>query len=89
MLSPKRNASNNYREYTEEDVRTLKEIRMFRKLDVSIEDIRETLEGRIPLDQLMQKHLEEYAQAMEHNDPDRLRALLAEGRLCKEKVDAV
>ena len=37
----------------------------------------------------MQKHLEEYAQAMEHNDPDRLRALLAEGRLCKEKVDAV
>ena len=38
---------------------------------------------------LMQKHLEEYAQAMEHNDPDRLRALLAEGRLCKEKVDAV
>ena len=59
LLSPKRNASNNYREYTEEDVRTLKEIRMFRKLDVSIEDIRETLEGRIPLDQLMQKHLEE------------------------------
>ena len=38
---------------------------------------------------LLQEHLEEYAQAMEQNDPDRLRALLAEGRICKEKVDAV
>jgi len=38
---------------------------------------------------LMQQHLEEYAQAMEQNDPERLRELLAEGRICKEKVDAV
>ncbi len=59
LLSPKRNAANNYREYAEEDVKTLHAIRMLRKLDVSIEDIRGTLDGRIALDTLMQKHLEE------------------------------
>ncbi len=50
LLSPKRNESNNYREYTKEDEKTLKDIRMLRKLDVSIEDIRMILEGQISLD---------------------------------------
>ncbi len=59
LLSPKRNESNNYREYTKEDEKTLKDIRMLRKLDVSIEDIRMILEGQISLDELMQKHLDE------------------------------
>ena len=57
LLHPNRNTANNYREYTEEDVTTLQKIRILRKLDVSIEDIREVLDGRIPLDQLMEKHL--------------------------------
>lgn len=59
LIHPKRNDSNNYREYTEEDQNTLKTIRILRKLDVSIEDIRETLEGRTALEDLMQRHLEE------------------------------
>lgn len=59
LLCPERNAVNNYREYTEEDERTLKTIRILRKLDVSIEEIRETLEGRLALEELMQRHLAE------------------------------
>ena len=59
LLCPKRNTANNYREYTEEDERTLKTIRLLRKLDVSIEEIRETLEGRLGLEKLMQGHLAE------------------------------
>ena len=55
LLHPNRNTANNYREYTEEDVTTLQKIRILRKLDVSIEDIREVLDGRIPLDQLMER----------------------------------
>lgn len=59
LLHPKRNDSNNYREYTEEDEKTLKTIRMLRKLDVSIEEIREILEGRISLEEQMRRHLEQ------------------------------
>lgn len=59
LLCPERNAVNNYREYTKEDERTLKTIRILRKLDVSIEEIRETLEGRLALEELMQRHLAE------------------------------
>lgn len=59
LLHPNRNASNNYREYTEEDVKILQNIRLLRKLDVSIEDIRDVLEGNTRLDTLMEKHLEE------------------------------
>ena len=33
-------------------------------------------------------HLQEYRDAMADDDADRLRSLLAEGRICKEKVDA-
>ena len=33
-------------------------------------------------------HLREYRDAMADDDADRLRSLLAEGRICKEKVDA-
>ena len=59
LLHPDRNLANNYREYNMEDVERLQFIKMMRKLDVSIEDIREVLEGRYPMEDLMQKHLEE------------------------------
>lgn len=59
LLHPDRNQTNNYREYTVEDVEKLKSIRMLRKIDVSIEDIREVLEGRLSMEELMQKHLME------------------------------
>lgn len=59
LLHPDRNRVNNYREYTTEDVERLQSIRMMRKIDVSIEDIREVLEGRLPMKNLMQRHLTE------------------------------
>lgn len=57
LLHPDRNQANNYREYTIEDEERLRSIRMMRKIDVSIEDIREVLEGRLPMKDLMQRHL--------------------------------
>ncbi len=59
LLHPNRNLENNYREYDMEDVERLQSIKMMRKIDVSIEDIREVLEKRLPMEDLMQKHLEE------------------------------
>ena len=59
LLHPDRNQTNNYREYTIEDVDRLKSIRMLRKIDISIEDIREVLDGRLSMEELMKNHFVE------------------------------
>lgn len=59
LLHPDRNSENNYREYSMEDLKRLQSIKIMRKIDVSIEDIRQVLEGRLPMEDLMQKHLVE------------------------------
>ncbi len=43
LLHPVRNTVNNYREYTDEDLTRLKTIKLLRKLDFSLEDIRKIL----------------------------------------------
>lgn len=57
LLHPSRNETNNYREYTEEDFRTLQTVKILRKLDFSIEDIRNILSEEIPLDESLKHHL--------------------------------
>lgn len=57
LLHPARNEGNNYREYTEEDFRTLQTIKILRKLDFSIEDIRNILSEQTPLNESLEQHL--------------------------------
>lgn len=59
LIHPKRNLGNNYREYTQEDVKTLQVIKILRKLDMPIEDIHQILSGEIEVGAAVQKHLEE------------------------------
>lgn len=40
LISPTRNTSNGYREYSEEDIKTIKKVACLRTLGISIEDIR-------------------------------------------------
>lgn len=40
LLNPSRNASNGYRDYTDEDVNVLRQIKLLRKLGIPIEDIK-------------------------------------------------
>ena len=49
LLAPARNRANAYRQYSAEDVRTLKLIRALRMLDMPLEDIRAVLNGVLPL----------------------------------------
>ena len=49
LLAPARNPENDYRIYTDADVRTLKLIRVLRTLDMPVEDIRAVLSGTMPL----------------------------------------
>lgn len=53
LLSPERKRENGYREYNQEDVYRLKEIFLYRKLGISLDDIKEILEGQVPLDSVM------------------------------------
>lgn len=57
LLSPKRNSENSYREYGDEEVQTLRRIRLLRKLGVPIEEIRQMLNGAHTVADGMRRHL--------------------------------
>lgn len=47
LLSPQRDSTNGYRRYTTEDVAALKRIKLFRKLDMPIDEIRRVFHGEL------------------------------------------
>lgn len=57
LLSPKRNAENSYREYGDEEVQTLRRIKLLRKLGVPIEEIRQMFSGTHTVADGMRRHL--------------------------------
>lgn len=58
LLSPRR-AENGYREYHEEEIERLKQIKILRKLSIPIEDIKRVFDGACSLDTCLDYHLEE------------------------------
>lgn len=58
LLSPSRQRENGYRTFTQEDVARLQRIKLLRKLDVSLEDIAQMLDGQTTLAMGMAQHLE-------------------------------
>lgn len=54
LLTPARRQGNDYRDYTEQDIRTLRFIRMLRMLDVPLPTIKAVLRGEQPLQQALQ-----------------------------------
>ena len=50
LISPRRNRSNGYRDYTEQDIRVLKLIRMLRMLQMPLPCIKAVLQGESPLE---------------------------------------
>ena len=57
LLSPGRNADNGYRDYGEEDVETLRKIKLLRKLDVPLEEIRRMQQGELTLADGLRRHM--------------------------------
>lgn len=57
LLSPRRNAENGYRDYGEEELKTLQRIKLLRKMGLPIEDIRRMLEGSLTVGDGMRRHL--------------------------------
>ena len=57
LLNPGRNADNGYRNYTDEDVEALRKIKLLRKLDVPMEEIRKMQQGVLTLDDGLRRHI--------------------------------
>ena len=57
LLCPRRNPENGYRDYSEEDVELLRRVRLLRKLDVPIDEIRLMFSGSHTLGDGMRRHL--------------------------------
>lgn len=57
LLSPKRNSENDYRIYTEEDIRKLKVIKFLRELDVPIRELKMLNEGTLTLQECMESRI--------------------------------
>ena len=68
LLNPARLPGNDYRDYTEQDIRTLRFIRMLRMLDVPLPVIRSVLAGDAPLGNILREQqtaLEQRAKQLE------------------------
>lgn len=55
LLHPERDPNNSYRIYTQQDLHSLKLIRMLRMLDMPLEEIRLILEQKIPMSQALKE----------------------------------
>ena len=57
LLTPSRNSANGYRDYSEADVDTLRQIKLLRKLGIPIEDIKKLQSHYLTLDDCLKRHL--------------------------------
>lgn len=56
LISPAR-AENGYRDYSEQDVKDLQEIRFLRRLQIPVDSIRKVKEGKLSLEECMNLHV--------------------------------
>lgn len=62
LIHPSREKENQYRKYNKEDIRRLKLIYMFRKLDMPLEEIQQILDGRKDLQEALEQQKEQLRQ---------------------------
>ena len=78
LLSPGRNSDNGYRNYSDADVEALRQIKLLRKLDVPLEEIRRMQRGDLTLTDGLRRHIIQLARAREN--------LATMEALCQEMV---
>lgn len=65
LITPERNSENGYREYSERDIKKLKEIKLFRQLGISIEDIRLLQSREIGLGDVLKNQMDKFKNQIE------------------------
>lgn len=76
LIKPERNPSNDYRVYGKYDLKKLQEIKLLRKLDISIEDIKRLHNKDLTLNECMELNIEKL--------DDENKSLEIRKKLCKE-----
>lgn len=66
LLKPKRNTFNDYRDYTEEDINTLKLIKFLRNLNVSVNEIKKLKNNELSLEECLKDRIDKINNE-EHN----------------------
>ena len=81
LLAPARNKDNGYRDYSQADVDTLNRIKLLRKLDLPLEEIRKMQHGVLTLEDGLHRHIIQIARQRENlNTMEQLcQTLLADG----------
>lgn len=79
LLTPQRQEGSRYRDYSEDDIHRLLEIKLFRQLGISIKDIRGYIGGAVSLEEMMQQRRSQIDQEMEQ--------LKTVGYLCTRLAD--
>lgn len=65
LITPERNSENGYREYSDRDIKNLKEIKLFRQLGISIEDIRLLQSRKIGLGDVLKNQMDKFKNQIE------------------------
>ena len=87
LLSPRRNLENGYRDYGEEEVETLRRIKLLRKLGVPLEEIRQMQTGVHTVGDGMRRHLVTLERERQNlADAARVCGELAD---CQERLEAL
>lgn len=89
LLSPGRDSENSYRDYTDGDVAELCKIKLLRKLDVPMEEIRKMQTGLLTLPDALRRHIIQLARNRENlATMERLCAALADAGAQMQSLDA-
>lgn len=89
LLEPAREVESDYRNYSEEDVERLKLIILYRKMDISVENIYMLLQEKISLKEVLERTLEDLYEKSEmlKGSIELCEKVLAEGNGSKINVD--
>lgn len=89
LLTPARAEESTYRDYTEEDVRRIKQILLYRKMGISIETIYLLMNGQADREDVLRRQEQELHEQMKNlqGAEDLCRMVLRDGRLTEEKLD--
>jgi len=87
LLTPRRNSENGYRDYGEEDVETLRRVKLMRKLGVPLEEIRQMQSGAQTVGDGMRRHL--ISLERERKNLEAAAALCERLTGCQERLDAL
>ncbi len=66
LISPNRKSDSKYRDYTQEDLEQINKIIMYRKMELSIEAIRDIFNGKSDIKQVLEEHIEVLKNQMEN-----------------------